>query len=83
MSASAAPAGDPAAVASLYAAVRYAGAAADFLRCCGERAGRGSGHMFATKYGQDTHLSVNLVSLSTLFSIATMPLIVSLAEWFA
>ncbi len=39
--------------------------------------------MFATKYGQDTHLSVNLVSLSTLFSIATMPLIVSLAEWFA
>ncbi|MCI8554240.1 MAG: AEC family transporter [Clostridiales bacterium] len=36
--------------------------------------------MFAAKYGQDTRLSANLVSLSTLFSVATMPLIVSLTQ---
>lgn len=36
--------------------------------------------MFATKYEQDTFLSVNLVSLSTLFSMVTMPLIVSLSR---
>ena len=36
--------------------------------------------MFSAKFGQDTLLSVNLVSLSTLFSIVTMPLIVGLAQ---
>lgn len=36
--------------------------------------------MFATKYNQDTQLSVNLVSLSTLFSILTMPIVVGLAQ---
>lgn len=35
--------------------------------------------MFATKYDCDTGLSVNLVSLSTLLSLITMPLIVALA----
>ena len=39
--------------------------------------------MFATRYGQDTALSVNLVSLSTLFSALTMPLIVGLAQLIA
>lgn len=38
--------------------------------------------MFATKYRQDTQLSVNLVSLSTLFSMITMPLVVSIAQMF-
>lgn len=36
--------------------------------------------MFATKFDQDTELSVNLVSISTVFSILTMPLLVSLAQ---
>ncbi|MGI5897227.1 MAG: AEC family transporter [Oscillospiraceae bacterium] len=39
--------------------------------------------MFSTKFDQDTELSVNLVSISTLFSIITMPLIVSLAQMLA
>lgn len=39
--------------------------------------------MFATKYDCDTSLSVNLVSLSTLFSLVTMPLIVALAQQLA
>lgn len=38
--------------------------------------------MFATKFGQDTLLSVNLVSLSTLFSVVTMPLIVAVAQFW-
>ena len=36
--------------------------------------------MFSAKFNQDTELSVNLVSISTLLSIATMPLIVSIAQ---
>ncbi len=36
--------------------------------------------MFATKFEADTSLSVNMVSLSTIFSVVTMPLIVSLAK---
>ncbi len=36
--------------------------------------------MFSAKFGQDTLLTVNLISLSTLFSIVTMPLIVGLAQ---
>ena len=39
--------------------------------------------MFATKYGQDTTLSVNMVSLSTLISMITMPLVVGLAQMMA
>ncbi len=39
--------------------------------------------MFATKYDCDTGLSVNLVSLSTLLSLITMPLIVALAQVIA
>ena len=39
--------------------------------------------MFATKYEADTALSVNLVSLSTLLSVVTMPLIVALAKSLA
>ena len=39
--------------------------------------------MFATKFDQDVELSVNLVSISTLFSIVTMPLIVSVAQMLA
>ncbi len=36
--------------------------------------------MFAEKFNKDTTLSVNIVSLSTIFSIATMPFIVALAQ---
>ena len=35
--------------------------------------------MFAAKFNKDTQLSVGLVSLSTLVSIVTMPLVVGLA----
>lgn len=36
--------------------------------------------MFASKFGGDTDLSVKLVSLSTVLSIITMPVIISLAQ---
>ena len=36
--------------------------------------------MFATKFDADTSLSVNMVSLSTLCSVVTMPLIVALTQ---
>ena len=36
--------------------------------------------MFATRYGQDARLSVNLVALSTLCSMLTMPLVVGAAK---
>ncbi len=36
--------------------------------------------MFAAKFGNDTSLSVNLVALSTLLSIITMPLIVGFSQ---
>ena len=39
--------------------------------------------MFAAKFDRDTALSVNMVSLSTLFSIITMPRIVGLAQTLA
>ncbi len=39
--------------------------------------------MFADKFGQDTEISVGLVSVSTLFSIITMPLIVGLTQTLA
>lgn len=37
--------------------------------------------MFSTRYERDTLLSVNLVSISTLFAIATMPLMIALAQY--
>ena len=37
--------------------------------------------MFATRYDQDTHLSVNLVSVSTLASVITMPLLIALTHY--
>lgn len=39
--------------------------------------------MFATRYNGDTDLSVNMVSVSTLLSVITMPLIVGLAQMLA
>lgn len=36
--------------------------------------------MFSVKYGRDTELSVNLVSISTLFSVITMPAMIMLAD---
>ena len=39
--------------------------------------------MFSAKFNKDTALSVNMVSLSTLFSLITMPLIVTLAQYIA
>ena len=36
--------------------------------------------MFAAKFGNDTSLSVNLVTMSTLLSVITMPLIVGFAQ---
>lgn len=37
--------------------------------------------MFATRYDRDPHLSVNLVSLSTLLSVVTLPLMVALTNF--
>ena len=37
--------------------------------------------MFSTRYERDTLLSVNLVSLSTLFAVVTMPLIIALTQY--
>ena len=37
--------------------------------------------MFATRFDRDPRLSVNLVSLSTLLSVATLPLMVTFAHW--
>ena len=39
--------------------------------------------MFSSKYNRDTELSVNLVSLSTLLSLITMPVMILLAEKLA
>ncbi len=36
--------------------------------------------MFSAKYNRDTEMSVNMVSLTTLFSIITMPLVISFAD---
>ena len=37
--------------------------------------------MFAVRYGHKPQLSVELVSISTLLSVVTMPLIVGIADW--
>ena len=37
--------------------------------------------MFAAKYGRDVDVSVGLVAVTTILSIATMPLLVGLAMW--
>ena len=39
--------------------------------------------MFSSKYNRDTELSVNLVSLSTLLSLITMPVMIVFAEKLA
>ncbi len=39
--------------------------------------------MFASKYGGDTSLSVSTVSLSTIFSVISMPIIITLAQSIA
>lgn len=39
--------------------------------------------MFAAKFEADTPLSVNLVSLSTILSLATMPCLITLAQYIA
>lgn len=39
--------------------------------------------MFSAKFGADTSLSVNFVSLSTILSLITMPLIITLAQFVA
>lgn len=39
--------------------------------------------MFSAKFGRDTSLSVNLVSLSTIFSLISMPLLITLAQYIA
>ena len=39
--------------------------------------------MFSSKFGADTSLSVNFVSLSTVLSLLTMPLLITLAQYVA
>ncbi len=39
--------------------------------------------MFSAKYGRDTELSVNLVSISTLLSLVTLPIMITLTEKLA
>lgn len=39
--------------------------------------------MFSAKFEQDTSLSVNLVSLSTVLSVISMPIVVTLAQYLA
>lgn len=39
--------------------------------------------MFSAKFERDTSLSVNFVSLSTVLSLITMPLLITLAQYFA
>lgn len=39
--------------------------------------------MFSSKYNRDTELSVTMVSLSTLLSLVSMPLVITLAQFFA
>ena len=39
--------------------------------------------MFSSIFGADTPLSIDMVSVSTLLSIATMPLVISLAQYLA
>lgn len=39
--------------------------------------------MFSSKFGADTSLSVNFVSLSTIISLITMPLIITFAQYIA
>ncbi len=39
--------------------------------------------MFSAKFGLNTSLSVNMVSLSTALSLITMPIIITLAQYFA
>ena len=38
--------------------------------------------MFASKYGRDVDVSVGLVAVTTILSVATMPLLVGISMWF-
>ena len=38
--------------------------------------------MFASKYGRDVDVSVGLVAMTTILSIATMPILVGISMWF-
>ena len=38
--------------------------------------------MFASKYGRDVDVSVGLVAVTTILSIATMPILVGISMWF-
>ena len=51
------------------------------ISCCAPTAANTT--MFSSKFGADTSLSVNLVSLSTLCSLITIPLVVTLAQQLA
>ena len=50
------------------------------LTICASAPSAATGTMFAAKFGRDTALSVKLVSISTIFSIISMPLIATLAQ---
>lgn len=39
--------------------------------------------MFSSKFGSDTSLSVNMVSLSTVLSLITMPILITIAQYIA
>ncbi|MBQ8794134.1 MAG: AEC family transporter, partial [Clostridia bacterium] len=39
--------------------------------------------MFSAKFGRDTSLSVNLVSLSTILSLISMPILITLSQYIA
>ena len=51
------------------------------ISCCAPVAAITS--MFSAKFNQDTSLSVNFVSLSTILSLVTMPLLITLAQYLA
>ena len=38
--------------------------------------------MFASKYGRDVDVSVGLVAVTTILSVATMPILVGISMWF-
>jgi predicted permease len=50
------------------------------LTICASAPSAATGTMFAAKFGQDTALSVRFVSISTILSIISMPLIATLAQ---
>lgn len=51
------------------------------ISCCAPTAAITT--MFSSKFGADTSLSVNMVSLSTVLSLITMPILITLAQYIA